>query len=365
MPGPTKGKEKKPKETKFELVKRGAENPLSWIGKKYKRVPESKVRRYKGYLGRTRKSTETKLEKDYQKEAFIDKRLKAVRKKGVKTSKEKLEKIYSRQFENRYQKKKHTGYQTGGTVNTGRENLLEEVGRIDAERTDPNRRAEKRRVVGELNRGFAEGGGVGTSKEDKRRKRRSLAYEKARARKPSGRLSPDDLKRELDRGPGKRAGLLSGIKDFVKRRKRLGPDLKKMIAKHDEMFKKIKKSRKKLSPHQEAKHPDLRHVLDQPGPTRKKKGSPHKKQTMLEKLMAGAGKAGKMKPRSPIKKQRGGSMGAGNPFMDRGRISGSLGGGMNPMGRSPDPTVRSVTGYDGGGKVAGRLATRGYGKARR
>ena len=38
-------------------------------------------------------------------------------------------------------------------ANTGRMNLLEEVGRIDAERMNPNRRAEKRRVVGELNRG--------------------------------------------------------------------------------------------------------------------------------------------------------------------------------------------------------------------
>ena len=33
-------------------------------------------------------------------------------------------------------------------ANTGRMNLLEEVGRIDAERMNPNRRAEKRRVVG-------------------------------------------------------------------------------------------------------------------------------------------------------------------------------------------------------------------------
>ena len=345
MPGPTKRKEKKPKETKFELVKRGPENPLSWIGKKYKRVPESEVRRYKG--SSKRKSTSTKLEKDYQKEAFIDKRVKAVRKKGVKTSKERLEKIFSRQFEGRYQRKGHTGYQTGGTVNTGRENLLEEVGRIDAERMDPNRRAEKRRVVGELNRGFATGGGVGTSKEDKRRKRRSLAYEKARARKPSGRLNTDDLQRALGKTPGKRAGLLSGIKDLTKRRKMLAPDLKKMITKHRELFKKIKESRKKLSPHQEAKHPKLRHVLDQP--RKKKEISPHREQTKLEKLMAGAGKQRVPKPRSPIKKQRGGSMG----------------GGMNPSGWSPDPTVRSVTGYDGGGKVAGRLATRGYGKARR
>ena len=45
-------------------------------------------------------------------------------------------------------------------ANTGRMNLLEEVGRIDAERSNPNRRAEKRRVVSELNRGYKHGGRV-------------------------------------------------------------------------------------------------------------------------------------------------------------------------------------------------------------
>ena len=39
----------------------------------------------------------------------------------------------------------------------------------------------------------------------------------------------------------------------------------------------------------------------------------------------------------------------GNPFWNRNRMSGSLGGGMNPAGRSPDPTVKSITGYRGGG----------------
>ena len=42
-------------------------------------------------------------------------------------------------------------YDYGGTV-SGRRNLLEEEGRLDAERMNPNRRAEKRRVIGELNR---------------------------------------------------------------------------------------------------------------------------------------------------------------------------------------------------------------------
>ena len=56
------------------------------------------------------------------------------------------------------------GYNKGGRTGRqigGRANLLEEVGRIDAERMNPNRRAEKRRVIGELNRGYNEGGRVG------------------------------------------------------------------------------------------------------------------------------------------------------------------------------------------------------------
>jgi len=43
----------------------------------------------------------------------------------------------------------------------GRANLLEEVGRLDAERMNPNRRAEKSRVIGELNKGYNKGGRVG------------------------------------------------------------------------------------------------------------------------------------------------------------------------------------------------------------
>ena len=42
--------------------------------------------------------------------------------------------------------------------NSGRENLLEEVGRVSAEPTNPNRRAELSRVHGELNRGLKKGG---------------------------------------------------------------------------------------------------------------------------------------------------------------------------------------------------------------
>ena len=38
----------------------------------------------------------------------------------------------------------------GGRVNTSRENRLEELGRVDAEKSNRNRRAEKRRIVREL-----------------------------------------------------------------------------------------------------------------------------------------------------------------------------------------------------------------------
>ena len=52
--------------------------------------------------------------------------------------------------------KKRTKHNIGG-----RANLLEEMGRIDARRhPDAADRAEKRRVIGELNRGYKSGGAV-------------------------------------------------------------------------------------------------------------------------------------------------------------------------------------------------------------
>ena len=56
-------------------------------------------------------------------------------------------------------------YKKGGRIKAahgttrGRENLLEEVGRVEAERSNPNRRAEIGRLHSELNRGF-KGGGI-------------------------------------------------------------------------------------------------------------------------------------------------------------------------------------------------------------
>ena len=57
------------------------------------------------------------------------------------------------------------GYKKGGRIkaqfgyNSGRTNLLEEVGRVEGERSNPNRRAELSRIHSELNRGYR-GGGV-------------------------------------------------------------------------------------------------------------------------------------------------------------------------------------------------------------
>ena len=52
------------------------------------------------------------------------------------------------------------GLQYGGPPNRGRTNLLEQLGRVEGERSNPNRRAEISRVHGELNRGYAIGGVV-------------------------------------------------------------------------------------------------------------------------------------------------------------------------------------------------------------
>ena len=61
----------------------------------------------------------------------------------------------------------HGGKAKGGRIGKfggGRTNLLEELGRVEAERSNPNRRAEISRVHGELNRGYAKGGRIGLKK---------------------------------------------------------------------------------------------------------------------------------------------------------------------------------------------------------
>ena len=51
------------------------------------------------------------------------------------------------------------GYQGGG-----RTNLLEELGRVEGESSNRNRRAEVSRIHGELNKGYKHGGPVGAAK---------------------------------------------------------------------------------------------------------------------------------------------------------------------------------------------------------
>jgi hypothetical protein len=45
----------------------------------------------------------------------------------------------------------------------GRKNLFEELGRVEGERSNKNRRAEVSRIHGELNRGYKHGKRVGKS----------------------------------------------------------------------------------------------------------------------------------------------------------------------------------------------------------
>ena len=59
---------------------------------------------------------------------------------------------------------KIANYRHGGRTKKfggGRTNLLEQLGRVEAEPSNPNRRAEISRVHGELNRGYAKGGRAG------------------------------------------------------------------------------------------------------------------------------------------------------------------------------------------------------------
>ena len=86
--------------------------------------------------------------------------------------------------------------QGGGMANTGRTNLLEEVGRIDAEHMNPNRRAEKSRVIGELNRGYKKGGGVVKARVGKMMRKEKEPKEKQHTLLSTGKKIP---KSEVDK----------------------------------------------------------------------------------------------------------------------------------------------------------------------
>ena len=57
------------------------------------------------------------------------------------------------------------------------------------------------------------------------------------------------------------------------------------------------------------------------------------------------------------------------PDITKRAMGGSMGGGMNPMGRSPDPTIKSITGYNPNRpmmrKKGGAIKRRGGGIAKR
>ena len=63
------------------------------------------------------------------------------------------------------------------------------------------------------------------------------------------------------------------------------------------------------------------------------------------------------------------SMTSDKAYVVKKNMGGSMGGGMNPMGRSPDPTVESVTGYNPNTpmmrKKGGAIKRRGGGIAKR
>ena len=98
------------------------------------------------------------------------------------------------------------GLQYGGPPNTGRTNLLEQLGRVEGERSNPNRRAEISRVHGELNRGYAKGGRAGYAMG-------SVAQSIKKVLKPKGVFKPKDFK---GKGSDKIRSLLKGKKTHGK-----------------------------------------------------------------------------------------------------------------------------------------------------
>jgi len=92
---------------------------------------------------------------------------------------------------------------------SGRTNLLEELGRVEGEHSNRNRRAEISRVHGELNRGYKDGGRIGlkhgtdkyTTSKEKIKKAFKAKWEKDSKLIPSGtKKSPGILK---GRDPGR------------------------------------------------------------------------------------------------------------------------------------------------------------------
>ena len=67
--------------------------------------------------------------------------------------------VLGKDMSDKYKEKKATGGRAG-KQSGGRTNLLEELGRVEGESSNRNRRAEISRVHGELNKGYKSGGAV-------------------------------------------------------------------------------------------------------------------------------------------------------------------------------------------------------------
>jgi len=116
---------------------------------------------------------------------------------------------------------KIANYRHGGRTRKfggGRTNLLEQLGRVEAERSNPNRRAEISRVHGELNRGYAKGGVVRRAKKFKTHGKDvpTMAAEGGRAGHAAGSIVKSIIKggkKIISKIKGKgEKGLGSGIK---------------------------------------------------------------------------------------------------------------------------------------------------------
>ena len=128
-----------------------------------------------------------------------------------------------------------------GKFGGGRTNLLEELGRVEAEPSNRNRRAEISRVHGELNRGYAIGGVVKNipkllKKLGKEIKDQPLPPQlKGKAGKLKKAFPHHDSKGKLKKAEGGRAGFVLGssvrkvakvVKEY-KKKKKLAEDTKK------------------------------------------------------------------------------------------------------------------------------------------
>ena len=119
------------------------------------------------------------------------------------------------------------GYKDGG-----RTNLLEELGRVEAEPSNRNRRAEIARVHGELNRGYATGGRVGFQKG------------KRVGHKRTGNTQRENRLEELGRVDSERAWTKHGKRDLRLEKHRIREELKKggKVKKDKKWIQKVNKS---------------------------------------------------------------------------------------------------------------------------